>query len=118
MVLPGWCVHPLKKVVAKQQHRNKEKRQGQHQDRDVFQLAPNHHRPFRIDRVMDNDPEKAAGAEGEEIGKTEEPGKTELNWFDDRADDAKNERDKSDAADQDGEPGKAIRFEELAFRLG
>ena len=46
--------------------------------RQVFQLAPDDDRPFRVGHMMDDDPEETAGAEGEEKGKGEEPRKAEL----------------------------------------
>src|SRR4051812_41174185 len=65
---------------------------------------------------MDNDPEETARAKGEEIGKGEKPGKTELLWPPNRADDTKSEAEQDEERKHERQSGETIALEVFAFR--
>src|SRR5690349_14929761 len=103
-------------MMPEKEDRDKEEGENPKQHRDVFELPPNDHGPLRVDRVMDNRPEEAAGAEREEEGKGEQPGVTELMRVNHRAHRAKGERYECYNAKQDRQTGEPSSFEIFAFR--
>ena len=60
-------------MVAEQKDGNKQERQHCEQHLNVFQLTAHHDRPFGVGRMVDDCPEKAAGAEREEERKRKQP---------------------------------------------
>ena len=72
-LVPGRNVHPCVKMVAEEKNWHKEQRQDHQQCREILQLTSHHYRPLGVGGMMDDCPEKAAGAEGEEKCKGKEP---------------------------------------------
>jgi len=89
-------------MVAENQDRDRKNKECEEEERDVLQLAAHYHRPFRIGGVMDDRPKQTAAAKGEKINEAEQPGKTELQWGGDRANQTEQEPDNSAARQEQG----------------
>ncbi len=115
---PGRDGHPAPDLLAKDEERNEEEGEKREEGDDVLELAPHDHRPVRVDRVVDHDPEKAAAEDGKEIGEPEEPGIAKLDRGQDRADEAADHADHGERAHESFQAGEAARLEMFALGPG
>src|SRR6202011_3130880 len=66
-------IHPLIEMMPQKKNRDEEDCENGHEHGDVFELSPNHHRPIRIGRVVDDRPKEASGTKSEEKAEREQP---------------------------------------------
>src|SRR6266478_42809 len=111
----GRDIHPGIQMASKEKNRHKKNRQHYQQHRNVFQLAPHHHRPVGIGGMMHNRPEKAARAKREEKCECKEPRITELMRVQKCAHDAKRQRHNGNQSEERREPCKAAALEIFAY---
>ena len=57
-------IHPLKKMMAEQQNRDRKNKESAEEQRDILELPAHYDRPFRIGRVMDNRPKQTSRSKG------------------------------------------------------
>src|SRR5205823_6888079 len=96
--------------------RDEEDHHNRQQHGEVLELAPDDHRPFGIDNVVDDDPEEAAGQHREIKGEGEEPRKTELMRRDKSAHHAEAKPDDSDERQEQGERRETGCLDVFPFR--
>ena len=72
------CCDPIPDIPADKKERKKKQHHPGHQSRQIFHLAPDDNTPPRICRMMNNDPEKAADQNGEEVEEGKQPREREL----------------------------------------
>src|SRR5688572_19035299 len=116
MILARRDVHPFVEMMPHQQDRNDEDRYDRHQHRQVFELPADDDGPFRIGRVVNNDPEKAAGDNSEIKGESKKPRMTELTRRHEGADHAQAESDYGQDREQERQGGKPTGLHVFAFR--
>jgi hypothetical protein len=89
-------------MMAEQQNRDRKNKEGAKKERDILELPAHYDRPLRVGGVMHNRPKQTAAAKGEKINEAEQPGKTELQWGRDRANQTEQEPDNSAARQEQG----------------
>jgi len=89
-------------MMAEQQNRDRKNKKSAEKQRDILELSADYDRPLRVGGVMYNRPKQTAAAKGEKINEAEQPGKTELQWGGDRANQTEQEPDNSAARQQQG----------------
>src|SRR4029077_6324400 len=111
-------VHPFKQMMTEKQDRQEKDGQDRKQKADVFKLPSNNNRPFRVRRVMHDDPKETAGTKSEEIRKRDHPREGKLLWIDDSADATTDQGGNSDHTQQERQSGKPGRLKIFAVGRG
>jgi hypothetical protein len=89
-------------MMAEQQNRDRKNEENAKKERDIFELPTHYDRPFRVSGVMHNRPKQTTAAKGEKINEAEQPGKTELHWRGECANQTEQEPDNCAARQEQG----------------